>query len=447
LPRRKRITELSEADKEEMRGELDIAAVFQVVESIMKDVRERGDAALIEYTERFDGVSLSKNEIEVGDEEIKAAESDIDDALKDSILLAADAISAFHTRQKSKSWFEDFSFAGSPGGSRSVNRSSSSFVARGSTGNIILGDVFVPLERVGVYVPASYFSTALMCVIPAKVAGVPHVIMCTPPRRGGNIDSATLFAAHIAGASRIFRVGGAQAIAALAFGTETIPKVQKIVGPGNIYVTAAKILLRKLTRTEIDFPAGPSEVMIIADDSAPPDLVAADMMAQAEHGKHSKALLLTDSNYLASAVEREIMTAIEREIMNNCEEQFWILTGSMDECVEFANEYAPEHLEIVVRSPFDVLKKVRNAGSVFIGVFSPVAAGDYATGANHVLPTAGYASVLSGLDVFHFMRRMTVQIISREGLRMLKDAIVRMARAEGMPLHAHSVEARFTRSE
>ncbi len=432
MPRRKRITELSEADKEEMRGELDIAAVFQVVESIMKDVRERGDAALIEYTERFDGVSLSKNEIEVGDEEIKAAESDIDDALKDSILLAADAISAFHTRQKSKSWFEDFSFAGSPGG---------------STGNIILGDVFVPLERVGVYVPASYFSTALMCVIPAKVAGVPHVIMCTPPRRGGNIDSATLFAAHIAGASRIFRVGGAQAIAALAFGTETIPKVQKIVGPGNIYVTAAKILLRKLTRTEIDFPAGPSEVMIIADDSAPPDLVAADMMAQAEHGKHSKALLLTDSNYLASAVEREIMTAIEREIMNNCEEQFWILTGSMDECVEFANEYAPEHLEIVVRSPFDVLKKVRNAGSVFIGVFSPVAAGDYATGANHVLPTAGYASVLSGLDVFHFMRRMTVQIISREGLRMLKDAIVRMARAEGMPLHAHSVEARFTRSE
>jgi len=249
-------------------------------------------------------------------------------------------------------------------------------------------------------------------------------------------------------------VGGAQAIAALAFGTETIPKVQKIVGPGNVFVTAAKMLLRSERRTEIEFPAGPSEVLIIADASANPEFIAADMLAQAEHGIHSKAILLTDNEELANAVQKELELAEEQvERAERAEQegargsagarQFWILLGSMEECVEFANEYAPEHLEIVVREPFEILRGVKNAGSVFLGAFSPVAAGDYATGANHVLPTAGFASIFSGLGVHDFMRRMTVQMLDAEGLRKIKDAVVQLARAEGMEMHARSVEVRF----
>ena len=448
--RRARIRDLSDAEKAEMRGLSEIEAVFPAVREIVEAVKERRDAALIELTERFDGVKLHPSELEVSEAELEEAEASLDPALKKSIEFAAEAIRKFHFRQKSKSWFEDFGVGGVESG-RGVVRS-------GSKGSIFLGEVFVPLERVGVYVPSGYFSTALMCVIPARVAGVREIAVCTPPqRKDRKISAAVLFAARIAGASRIFKVGGAQAIAALAFGTETIPKVQKIVGPGNVFVTAAKMLLRSERCTEIEFPAGPSEVLIIADASANPEFIAADMLAQAEHGTHSKAILLTDDARLANAVQKELELAEEQveraEQAERAEQegargsagagQFWILLGSMEECVEFANEYAPEHLEIVVREPFEVLRGVKNAGSVFLGAFSPVAAGDYATGANHVLPTAGFASLFSGLSVHDFMRRMTVQMLDAEGLRKIKDAVVQLARAEGMEMHARSVEVRF----
>jgi len=445
--RRARIKDLSDAEKAEMRGLSEIESVFPAVREIVEAVKERGDAALVELTERFDGVKLQPSELEVSEAELEEAEASLDPALKKSIEFAAEAIRKFHFRQKSKSWFEDFGVGGVESG-RGVVRS-------GSKGNIFLGEVFVPLERVGVYVPSGYFSTALMCVIPASVAGVREIAVCTPPqRKDGKISASVLFAARLAGASRIFKVGGAQAIAALAFGTETIPKVQKIVGPGNVFVTAAKMLLRSERRTEIEFPAGPSEVLIIADASANPEFIAADMLAQAEHGTHSKAILLTDDERLANAVQKELELAEEQvERAERAEKegaresagagQFWILLGSMEECVEFANEYAPEHLEIVVREPFEILRGVKNAGSVFLGAFSPVAAGDYATGANHVLPTAGFASLFSGLSVHDFMRRMTVQMLDAEGLRKIKDAVVQLARAEGMEMHARSVEVRF----
>ncbi|MCD6386953.1 MAG: histidinol dehydrogenase [Methanophagales archaeon] len=452
--RRARIRDLSDAEKAEMRGLSEIEAVFPAVREIVEAVRERGDAALVELTERFDGVKLQPSELEVSDAELEEVEASLDPALKKSIEFAAEAIRKFHFRQKSKSWFEDFGVGGV--------ESERGVVRNGSKGSIILGEVFVPLERVGVYVPSGYFSTALMCVIPASVAGVGEIAVCTPPqqRKDGKISAAVLFAARLAGASRIFKVGGAQAIAALAFGTETIPKVQKIVGPGNVFVTAAKMLLRSERCTEIEFPAGPSEVLIIADASANPEFIAADMLAQAEHGTHSKAILLTDDERLANAVQKELELAekqveqverVERaELAEQAEArrgagagQFWILLGSMEECVDFANEYAPEHLEIVVREPFEVLRGVKNAGSVFLGAFSPVAAGDYATGANHVLPTAGFASLFSGLSVHDFMRRMTVQMLDAEGLRKIKDAVVQLARAEGMEMHARSVEVRF----
>ena len=391
---------------------LDMAAVMPVVKEIIAGVKDRGDGALREYTEKFDGVRLKG--IEVGKEEIEDAKGNVDEHTLRCIEEASAAIRDFHYRQKRRAWVEEF-----------------------SEGKFI-GDKYVPLDVVGAYVPASYFSTALMCVIPAKIAGVREIVVCTPPGRDGNVDSLTLVAAELAGATRIFKAGGAQAIAALAFGTETVPKVQKIVGPGNVYVTAAKMMVRE-EGVEIDFPAGPSEILIIADETANPSFIAADMLAQVEHGAKSKAVLITDSERIAAEVEREVMAETGEE------EQNWIILGdSMEKCIEFANEYAPEHLEIMVSEPIEVLKKVKNAGSVFVGNYSPVAAGDYATGANHVLPTAGYAKLFSGLDVDHFMRRMTIQWLDKEGLEKIKDVVVRLSEAEGMERHARSVEVRFS---
>ncbi len=388
---------------------LDIAAVMPVVEEIIAEVKNRGDAALREYTEKFDAVRLK--EIEVSKEEIGDAKRSVDGNMLRCLEEASAAITNFHYRQKRQAGIEESNF---------------------------IEDKYVPLDLVGAYVPATYFSTALMCVIPARIAGVRDIVVCTPPGKEGNADPLTLVAAELAGATRIFKVGGAQAIAALAFGTETIPGVQKIVGPGNVYVTAAKMAVRT-EGVEIDFPAGPSEILIIGDETANPAFVAADMLAQAEHGEHSKAVLLTDSAKVATEVEREIMAEESNTTQN------WILIGdSMDECIKFANEYAPEHLEIMVKNPEEILEKVRNAGSVFVGSYSPVAAGDYATGANHVLPTAGYAKLFSGLDVHHFIRRMTVQRLDKKELEKIKDVVVMLSKAEGMEKHARSIEVRFS---
>jgi len=391
---------------------LDMAAVMPVVKEIIAEVKNRGDEALLGYTEKFDGAKLRA--IEVSEKEITDAKRRVDDNTLRCIEEASAAIRDFHYRQKRHAGLEEFSEG------------------------VFISDKYVPLDAVGAYVPASYFSTALMCVIPAKIAGVREIVVCTPPGKDGNVDSLTLVAANLAGATRIFKAGGAQAIAALAFGTETVPKVQKIVGPGNVYVTAAKMMVRE-EGVEIDFPAGPSEILIIADETANPAFIATDMLAQAEHGEKSKAVLVTDSARIAEEVEHEVMAETGEE------EQNWIILGdSMEECIEFANEYAPEHFEIMVSEPIEVLKKVKNAGSVFVGNYSPVAAGDYATGANHVLPTAGYAKSFSGLDVDHFMRRMTIQWLDKEGLEKIKDVVVRLSEAEGMERHAKSVEVRFS---
>jgi histidinol dehydrogenase len=411
--RRERIKDLSKEEWASIQAEKDLAAVMSRVREILAGVKDRGDAALREYTERFDQVRLK--EIEVKPEEIEAAKSKVDEPTLRSIEAASRAIKKFHYRQKRRAWLEEF------------------------REGIFLGEMFVPFELVGAYVPASYFSSALMCVIPAVIAGVHEIVVCTPPRTDGEIDPLTLVAAELAGATRIFKAGGAQAIAALALGTETIPKVQKIVGPGNVYVTAAKMVARE-EGVEIDFPAGPSEVLIIGDETANPSFIAADMLAQAEHGEKSQAVLLTDSARLAAEVERMILAEAGRE--RNA--HLWILTGeSLDECIEFANAYAPEHLELIVSEPMDAMKRIRNAGSVFIGNYSPVAAGDYATGANHVLPTAGYAKLFSGLDVDHFMHRITIQWVDKRGLEKIRETVVRLSTAEGMERHAQSIEKRF----
>ena len=389
---------------------LDLTAVMPVVEGIIAEIKTQGDEALRAYTEKFDGVSLK--EIEVKQDEIEAAKRNLDSDTLRCIKEASTAIRNFHYRQKRVAWLEEF--------------------AEG----VFIGEKYMPFDVVGAYVPASYFSTALMCVIPAKIAGVRDIMVCTPPGKDGTVDPYTLVAANLAGATRIFKVGGAQAIAALAFGTETIPKVQKIVGPGNVYVTVAKMLVRD-EGVEIDFPAGPSEILIICDETANPAFIAADMLAQAEHGAKSKAILVTDSERLAAEVEQKIK--VEAGSQN------WIIIGdSMKECIDFANEYAPEHLEIMVREPMEILKQIRNAGSVFVGNYSPVAVGDYATGANHVLPTAGYARLFSGLDVDHFMHRMTVQWLDKAGLEKIKDVVVKLCEVEGMEKHARSIEVRFS---
>ena len=393
---------------------LDLAAVMPGVKETIAGVKNRGDAALLEYTEKFDRVKLK--ELEVTRAEIEAAKGNVDEDMVRCIEEAATAIRNFHYRQKRRAWLEKFSEG------------------------VFLGEMYVPFDVVGAYVPGSYFSSALMCVIPAKIAGVREIVVCTPPGKDGDVDLLTLVAANLAGATRIFKVGGAQAIATLAFGTETIPRVQKIVGPGNVYVTAAKMAARE-EGVEIDFPAGPSEVLIIADETVNPSFIAADMLAQAEHGEKSQAVLLTDSAHIAADVEREILAEAGEERRS---QQHWILIGeSINECIEFANEYAPEHLEIIVKSPMEVLDRIKNAGSVFVGNYSPVAAGDYATGANHVLPTAGYAKLFSGLDVDHFMHRITIQWLDKEGLERIKDVVVRSCKAEGMEKHAQSVEKRF----
>ena len=408
------IKKLSEIEREhglfDRRHELD--SVMPVVREIITAVKRRGDDALREYTLKFDSVRL--DEIEVSEEEKESARASVDSDLKLYIEQALNRIRDFHQRQKKAAWVERF--------------------AEG----VYIGELYRPLEVVGAYVPSAYFSTALMCVTPAKVAGVPHIIVCSPPCKNGNLEPLTLYAAELAGATRIFKVGGAQAIAALAFGTESIPKVEKIVGPGNLYVTAAKMLVREYV--EIDFPAGPSEVLIIADASANPDFIAADMLAQTEHGINSRAVLITDS--------RRIAEAVEREIGSEGEAQNWIiLASSIEECIEFANMYAPEHLSIMVSNPLEVLKRIKNAGSVFIGDYTPVAAGDYATGANHVLPTAGYASIFSGLDVAHFMHRITVQHMDKSALARLREVVAGLSRAEGMERHAHSIEVRWSKRE
>ena len=395
----------------------ELQEVMPSVTSILNDIKENGDPSLLKYTAQFDKATLK--EIEVTHKEIHEAVFSLDKKLLIHLKKAASNIRAFHEAQVTKDWIKEFA----PG--------------------IRLGQRISPLGSVGAYVPggrASYPSTALMTVIPAKVAGVRRVIICTPPNPDGTVNPLTLAAAHIAGADCVFRVGGVQAIAAMAYGTKTISKVDKIVGPGNVYVTAAKMACG----TAIDFPAGPSEVLIIADESARADFIASDMIAQAEHDPNAVSVLVTPSDELSKSVEQEIEIQIKKvargEIINKSLENAAILTGTLDECIDFSNKFAPEHLEIMTMK--DILGRIRHAGSIFVGSYAPVSAGDYASGTNHVLPTGGYARMFSGLNIDHFVTKSSVQIIEKKGLEEMNDTIVELAEAEGLFAHANAVRIR-----
>lgn len=405
-----------------------IQDVLHNVSEIITEVASEGDKALFKYTEKFDGAKLES--LRVTQEEIAGAYEAVDEDLMDSLRQAAENIFAFHDEQRERDfWLTEV------------------------TPGVLVGQKVVPLESVGAYVPggrASYPSSALMTVIPAKVAGVPRIVVCSPPASDGQINPLTLVAADMAGADEIYKLGGVQAIAAMAFGTESIDRVHKIVGPGNVYVTAAKLLVREAV--EIDFPAGPSEVLIIADRTANPGVVASDMIAQAEHDPSSMAVLVTTDELMAQAVAEEMYiqaeAAARKEIVKQSLEHCAILVASgLEEAVDFSNAFAPEHLEIITANPMEVLEEIQNAGSIFLGSFTPVAAGDYASGTNHVLPTSGYARVFSGLNVDHFTKKMTVQLISEDGLGALKNSIVPLAEAEGLFAHAESVKRRLEKNE
>jgi len=397
----------------------DIEEVRDPVAEIISRVAGEGDDALIELTRRFDRVDLES--IAVTDEEREAAYEKVDLQLVESLIEAEARITQFHELQRPKSlWLQEME----PG--------------------IILGVKTTPLRRIGAYIPggrASYPSTALMCTVPARVAGVAEICCCTPPP----INPLTLVALDIAGIDEVYCVGGAQAIAAMAIGTESILPVEKIVGPGNVYVTAAKMMLRD--RVEIDFPAGPSEIAIIADETANPEFIASDILAQAEHDPKAACVLIATDRALAGkvgeAVARMAEDAPRREIILQALEQSgFVVAEDIDDAIRAVDRIAPEHLSIQVADPFAVLNKVRHAGSIFVGSYTAVACGDYASGTNHVLPTAGYAQRYSGLDVKHFCKTSTVQMIDRTGLDAIGDIVETIAEAEGLHAHAASVKIR-----
>jgi len=393
------------------------------VEQIVRAVQRKGDRALLGYTRMFDGVRLTRSTMEVKESEIERAVAKVPGKDLRTLRSAAKRIAAFHRRQLQKSWaYKD------PLG-------------------MLLGQRITPLERVGVYVPggkASYPSTVLMTVVPAKVAGVREVVMTSPVGKNGAI---ILAAARIAGVDRIFRVGGAQAIAALAFGTETIPKVDKIVGPGNLYVAAAKRMV--FGEVNIDSIAGPSEILLLVDDSADPRHVAADMLSQAEHDELAAALCVTPSMGLAEKVQE----AIEQLLQETKRKAITLkalasygaifVARNLKEGIELANKIAPEHIELIVKRPQDWVRMIRNAGAIFIGPYSTPPLGDYFAGPNHVLPTGGSARFFSPLGTYDFLKRTTIIQAERRALRALAPKITHLARLEGLDDHARAVEARF----
>ncbi|RLG26707.1 histidinol dehydrogenase [Methanosarcinales archaeon] len=419
----KKLEELTPGELEKIVKRTNIQNVNDSVLPILDDVKEHGDSAVKAYTKKFDRIDLT--EITVTTEEINKAIETIDPRLFKHLEMAASNIKKFHEKQKIGDWYTEIG------------------------DGITLGQKITPLERIGAYIPggrAAYPSTALMTIIPARVAGVNEVIVCTPPGPDKSIHPATLAACHIAGSDQVFKVGGVQAVAAMAYGTDTIPKVDKIVGPGNAHVTAAKTLVRG--ECEIDFPAGPSEILVIADNMAEPSHVAWDMLAQCEHDPAATSILITTSNVLAAEVQRiiaeEIKTCERQEIITQSIQNAAIITvPTIEECIEFSNNFSPEHLEIITKNPQTLLEKIKNAGSIFIGNYAPISAGDYASGTNHVLPTAGYARIYSGLNIDHFTKKTTIQVINKKGLATLKDTITTIAEAEGLYAHAKAVQARF----
>ena len=396
------------------------------VNDIIQNVRERRDEAIFEYTEKFDGAKIGKENIRVTEEEIAEAYELVDPKLLDVIRKALVNIRDYHAKQKQYSWFDS------------------------DESGIILGQKVTPLHTVGVYVPggkAVYPSSVLMNVIPAKVAGVKNVIMTTPCGKDGKVYPSTLVAAKEAGVDQIYKVGGAQAIAALAFGTESIPKVDKIVGPGNIYVALAKKAV--FGYVSIDSIAGPSEILVLADESANPRFVAADLLSQAEHDEMASAILVTTSEELAKKVSEEVDRFVavlsRKEIIQKSLDQYGyiLVADSLDAAIHTVNEIASEHLELVTKNPFEVMTKIRNAGAIFIGEYSSEPLGDYFAGPNHVLPTNGTAKFFSPLGVDDFIKKSSIISYSREALEPVYKDIVQFAECEKLTAHANSIRVRF----
>jgi len=425
-----RVISTDSASREEVRAilrrslTLEDAEIESRVRAILNEVASRGDDALREYTARFDGVQLTH--LEVTSEELRRAQEEVSTPVVEALQLAAERIRRFHEHQKRTSWFE----ADERGG--------------------LVGQMVTPLRRVGVYVPgglAVYPSSVLMCAIPAQVAGVEEIILCTPPRKDGTVHPLVLMAAQQSGVNRIFKVGGAQAVAAMAYGTQSVPAVDKIVGPGNIYVTVAKKLVYGMVG--IDMLAGPSEVCILADDTADPRYVAIDMLTQAEHDIHTAAFLITPSRSLAQAVQEEIEKTVaglpRQDILRQTLAQNGgiVLTRDMEEAVELANLCAPEHLALMVAEPWRYLPLIRCAGAVMMGAYSPQSLGDYVAGPSHTLPTSGTARYASPLNVDDFVKKTSVVCFTPEALQHVADAIETLAAVEGLKAHLLAVKRRL----
>ena len=396
------------------------------VAAILSEVKEKKDAAIFSFTKKFDGAEITADTIEVTEEEIKEAYEAVDESLIAIIRKAKENITVYHEKQRQYSWFDS-----KPDGT-------------------MLGQKVTPLQRVGVYVPggkAVYPSSVLMNILPAKVAGVDEIIMTTPPGKDGKVNPNTLVAAKEAGADRVFKVGGAQAIGALAYGTESIPKVDKIVGPGNIYVALAKKAV--YGHVSIDSIAGPSEILVIADETANPRYVAADLLSQAEHDELASAILVTTSEELAQKVSDEVEVFVEElsrtDIMRKSLDNYGyiLVADTMEDVIDIANEIASEHLEIMTKNPFDVMMKVRNAGAIFVGEYSSEPLGDYFAGPNHVLPTNGTAKFFSPLSVDDFIKKSSIIAYSKEALETIHVDIEQFAKAEQLTAHANSIKVRF----
>lgn len=402
------------------------SAYEDTVQAIVDDVRARGDEALFEYTKKFDGAELSADNIRVTQAEIQEALSQVDPNLLAVMKKSMKNIREYHEKQKQYSWFDS-----KPNGT-------------------ILGQKVTALSSVGVYVPggkAAYPSSVLMNIIPAEVAGVEKIVMVTPPGKDGKVNPVTLIAAHLAGATEVYKVGGAQAIAALAFGTKSIPRVNKIVGPGNIFVALAKKAV--YGHVSIDSIAGPSEILVLADETANPRFVAADLLSQAEHDELASAILVTTSMELAEKVSAEAEAFVQnlsrKAILEKSLENYGyiLVADSMEDAIETANAIASEHLEIVTKNPFEVMTKIQNAGAIFMGEYSSEPLGDYFAGPNHVLPTNGTAKFFSPLGVDDFIKKSSIIYYSREALEAVHTDIESFAEAEHLTAHANSIRVRF----
>ena len=399
--------------------------IMESVNCIIKEVIRKKDKALLEFTWKFSGVKISKENLKVSDDEIEEAYGLLDSKILDHIRLVKKRVWEFHEKQRQNSWFEP------------------------KEDGSVLGQLVIPLERVGIYVPggkAAYPSSVLMNVIPAKVAGVEEIAMVTPPDKDGKLNPYVLVAAKEVGVNEIYKVGGAHAIAALAYGTQTIKRVDKITGPGNIYVTLAKKLV--YGDVDIDMLAGPSEILIIADETVKPECIAADMLSQAEHDEMATSILVTSCADLVDAVQKCIAEQLKmlpkKEIAEKSlkNKGLIVITDNVEESFDIANKIAPEHLEILLKDPFKWIGKVRHAGSVFVGEYSPEPVGDYIAGPNHVLPTSGTARFYSGLNVDTFIKKTTVISFSKKTFEELKESVIDLAEMEGLTAHANAVRVR-----